>query len=76
MPEAQKKRIIAEAKVIRAYQYFTMNFLYGGVPIIELPQNADEARLPRKTEAEVRAYIAKDLDELSPTSRLMSRVVA
>lgn len=66
MPEAQKKRIIAEAKVIRAYQYFTMNFLYGGVPIIELPQNADEARLPRKTEAEVRAYIAKDLDEAIP----------
>lgn len=66
MPEAQKKRIIAEAKVIRAYKYFMMNFLYGGVPIIELPQNADEARLPRKTEAEVRAYIAKDLDEAIP----------
>ena len=66
IPEAQKKRIIAEAKVIRAYQYFTMNFLYGGVPIIELPELADEARLPRKSEAEVRAYIAKDLDEALP----------
>ena len=66
IPEAQKKRIIAEAKVIRAYQYFTMNFLYGGVPIIELPELADEARLPRKSEAEVRAYIAKDLDEAVP----------
>lgn len=66
IPEAQKKRIIAEAKVIRAYQYFTMNFLYGGVPIIDLPQNADEARLPRKSEAEIRTYIAKDLDEAIP----------
>ena len=43
-----------------------MNIVYGGVPIIELPQTAEAAQLPRKTEAEVRAYIAKDLDEALP----------
>ena len=64
--EAERKDIIAQAKVIRAYQYYTMNIVYGGVPIIELPQTAEAAQLPRKTEAEVRAYIAKDLDEALP----------
>ena len=62
----QKKRIIAEAKTIRAYRYFLMNFLYGGIPIIDFPEDANAARLPRKTEAEIRAYIAKDLDEAIP----------
>ncbi len=64
--EAERKDIIAQAKVIRAYQYYTMNIVYGGVPIIELPQTAEAAQLPRKTEAEIRAYIAKDLDEALP----------
>ena len=61
--DAQRKSIVAQAKAIRAYQYFTLNFLYGGVPIIEFPETAEQAQVPRKSEAEVRTYIAKDLDE-------------
>lgn len=76
MPEAQKKRIIAEAKVIRAYQYFTMNFLYGGVPIMS------SLRMLMKLVCLVRLRLRcvptslRIWMKLSPTSRLMSRVVA
>lgn len=58
-----KKDIIAQARVIRAYKYFILNWMYGGVPIIDLPETADEAKVARKTEAEIRNYIAQELDE-------------
>lgn len=64
--EVKKKDYIAQAKTIRAYKYFVMNWAYGGVPIIGSYSNADEAKVERNTEAEVRGQIAKDLDEAIP----------
>lgn len=64
--EAVKKDLIAQVRVIRAYQYFIMNWAYGGVPIIENYNTAEEAQVPRKTEQEVREFIAKELDECTP----------
>lgn len=64
--EAVKKDYIAQAKTIRAYRYFVMNWWYGGVPIIESYSSADEAKVKRNTEQEVRDQIAKDLDEAIP----------
>ena len=61
--EALKKDYIAQAQAIRAYKYFLMNWWYGGVPIIESYTSADEAKVERNSEQEVREYIAKDLDE-------------
>ena len=61
--EADKKDMIAQVKIIRAYEYFKMNWLYGGVPIIESFANAQDAQVPRNTEEEVKAYIYKDIDE-------------
>lgn len=61
--EAKKKDLIAQAKAIRAYRYFVMNWWYGGVPLIESYASADEAKVKRNSEEEVRAQIAKDLDE-------------
>lgn len=58
-----KKDVIAQARVIRAHKYFILNWMYGGVPIIGLPLTADEAKVARKSEAEVREFIAKELDE-------------
>lgn len=59
----KKEQLIAEAKAIRAYKYFLMNWWYGGVPIIGSYTTAEEAQVPRNTEAEVREQIAKDLDD-------------
>lgn len=64
--ETVKKDLIAQVRVIRAYQYFIMNWAYGGVPIIENYNTAEEAQVPRKTEQEVRDFIAKELDECTP----------
>lgn len=61
--EASKKDLIAQIRFIRAYQYFIMNWAYGGVPIIEDYSTAEEAKVPRKTEKEIRDFIAKELDE-------------
>lgn len=61
--EASKKDLISQIRFIRAYQYFIMNWAYGGVPIIEDYSTAEEAKVPRKTEKEIRDFIAKELDE-------------
>lgn len=64
--ESKKKDLAAQAKAIRAYRYFVMNWWYGGVPVIEAYTTAEEAQVPRKTEEEVRKQIAADLDEAIP----------
>lgn len=64
--EKVKKDLVAQARVIRAYQYFKMNWLYGGVPIIENYKSAQEAQVPRETEEKVREFIETELDECTP----------
>lgn len=64
--EKVKKDLIAQVRVIRAYNYFVMNWWYGGVPIISNYATSDEAQVPRDTEAKVREFIAKELDECTP----------
>ena len=64
--EFHKKSLIAEIRVIRAYKYFVMNWLYGGVPIVSEQDDTEEALLTRASEAEVRQYIADELDECIP----------
>lgn len=73
--EEAKKNIAAEARWIRAYRYFLMNWNYGGVPIVENYESAAEAMVPKNTEAEVRTYVENELDALvndlydAPSSR-------
>ncbi|MBP3516921.1 MAG: RagB/SusD family nutrient uptake outer membrane protein [Parabacteroides sp.] len=64
----QKKKDDMKGQVmtIRAYQYFLMNWVYGGVPIIDSYETAEEARVPRNTEEEVKNYIYKELDAAIP----------
>ena len=61
--EAVKKDLIAQVRVLRAYRYFLMNWLYGGVPIIDNYDSATEAQVPRDTEEDVRTFIETELDE-------------
>lgn len=63
---AVKKDLIAQVRTIRAYRYFVMNFLYGGVPIIDSYTSAQEAQVPRDTEAKVKQYIFDELDASIP----------
>ena len=61
-----KDNMIAQVKTIRAYNYFNMNWLYGGVPIIESYETAEEAQVPRNTEEEVKKFVYDELDAAIP----------
>ncbi|WDF48258.1 RagB/SusD family nutrient uptake outer membrane protein [Chryseobacterium sp. KACC 21268] len=63
MDETLKNRLVAEAKMLRAYFYFNLVRIYGGVPIFDgLQTNYIQ---PRNSSAEVYAFIVKDLTEAS-----------
>lgn len=59
---------LGEAYLIRAYYYFGLVKLYGGVPIIKEPQDPakmtiEELSVPRAKEQAVYDFIAEDIDE-------------
>ncbi|MFV0482476.1 MAG: RagB/SusD family nutrient uptake outer membrane protein [Bacteroidales bacterium] len=60
--EQVRTDLIGQIRTIRAYRYFVMNWWYGGIPIIDNYSTADEAKVPRKTEAEVIAFVNSELD--------------
>lgn len=68
MDPGTKKRYIAQAYFWRAFRYFELAKLYGGVPIVLIPLDAvgEEAKkaalLPRNSTSETFAQIARDLD--------------
>lgn len=57
---------LGEAYFIRAYCYFSMVKRYGGVPLLQEPQEYTEdlesLKIPRNTEKECYDFIAEDLD--------------
>ncbi len=67
--EDQKRYLLAEARYIRAYIYFTLVTRMGGVPIIEEAFDYTETPIdlarPRNKEAEVYDYIISELDDIA-----------
>ena len=70
VPDIDKEyadQLKAEAKVIRALNYFEMFKFYGGVPIIDHYIEVDEDfKIPRSSIDEVVQFIVKDCDEALP----------
>lgn len=64
LPESVKTRMKAEAYFLRAYIYFNLVKLYGGVPIVTKPQDweNDELLVPRNKTSECIEFICNDLD--------------
>ncbi|KAB1155206.1 RagB/SusD family nutrient uptake outer membrane protein [Tenacibaculum aiptasiae] len=64
LSSAQKEELIAEAKAVRAWSYFQLVKIYGGLPIIDkvfiLDGNAARDT-PRSSEADVYSYIAAEI---------------
>lgn len=61
----RKEQIIGEAYFLRAYHYYTLARLFGGVPlVVETVKSADPSavRIPRSTEEETYAQIIADLE--------------
>jgi hypothetical protein len=68
LPQDVKNRFIGQALFWRAYRYFELVKLYGGVPLVTTPLPAvgtaakAAANLPRNTTTETFAQVIKDLD--------------
>ncbi|WP_026473326.1 RagB/SusD family nutrient uptake outer membrane protein [Alkaliflexus imshenetskii] len=60
IPEESKKLLEGEARYLRAYAYYKLVTLFGGVPIIE-SRDPDMQIVPRSSEADVWQYIIDDL---------------
>jgi hypothetical protein len=69
LPQYTKEKFIAQAKFFRAFRYWDLVRIYGGVPIVLTPLDGvgnearDAALLPRNKTSEVFAQIVKDLDD-------------
>lgn len=63
MSDATKSCRIAECKFLRAYAYYKLNALYGGVPIYDKNMAPSEYTKARSTQDEVWDFIIGDLTE-------------
>ncbi|HMU47906.1 MAG TPA: RagB/SusD family nutrient uptake outer membrane protein [Chitinophagaceae bacterium] len=64
MDDALKNRYLAEAKFVRAYNYFRLVRAFGDVPLrLHIPADATEYNIPRTPKAEVWAAIEQDLND-------------
>ncbi|CAG5067581.1 SusD-like protein P38 [Dyadobacter sp. CECT 9623] len=62
MDETRKKLVIAEAQFLRAFYYFSLWSVYGGVPLITEPPVKEQGELPRNTAEEIETQMLADLD--------------
>lgn len=62
--EATRDKLKAQVKVLRAWKYFEMVRLYGGIPIIDKVQSlSDDIYVSRNKTSECIDFIVKDLDD-------------
>lgn len=66
--ESLRKRLIGEAKFLRAFMYFTLVRSFGGVPLVDhvpAPGNDEDKKmqLTRASKEEIYAFIEKDLKD-------------
>ncbi|MBA9078904.1 RagB/SusD family nutrient uptake outer membrane protein [Rufibacter quisquiliarum] len=67
VPEATYNRIQAEARVLRAFAYYHLVFMYGDVPLITKPLAPEEFYTQTRTpKAEVVSFLYKELEEAAP----------
>jgi hypothetical protein len=67
MDPVLRDRVIAEAKFLRAYHYFNLVRLFGGVPLyLNETRSLDDIRRPRAAQDEVYRAIIADLEAAAP----------
>ncbi len=67
MNEQVKARVLGEAKFIRAWSFYNLVTMFGGVPLADHVLAPSEYKMPRASADEVWALIEKDLTEASVT---------
>ncbi len=76
MDDDLKARILGEAKFIRAWNFYNLVTMFGGVPLADRVLAPSEYNLPRASADEVWALIEKDLTEASADLWLRSEYSA
>ncbi len=66
MDEALKARILGEAKFIRAWNFYNLVTMFGGVPLADHVLAPSEYNMPRASAEEIWNLIEKDLTEAVP----------
>jgi hypothetical protein len=66
MNEDLRKRLIAEVRFLRAWDYFQKVTHYGDVPLVTSVLEIKNANLPRTEKAKVVEFILKELKEIAP----------
>jgi hypothetical protein len=65
--ETLKKRVIGEAKFLRAYEYFMLSQLYGNIPLVLHNVPLDSANLVQQTpKADIVNFILTELGSVAP----------
>lgn len=67
-----KERILAEARFIRAWFYYNLVTMFGGVPLVDHPLAPSEYRQTRATAEEIWNFIESDLQAAIPELWLRS----
>jgi starch-binding outer membrane protein, SusD/RagB family len=65
MDEKLKARILGEAKFIRAWNFYNLVIMFGGVPLADHVLAPSEYNMPRASAAEIWDLIEKDLTDAS-----------
>ncbi|MGB5818686.1 MAG: RagB/SusD family nutrient uptake outer membrane protein [Saonia sp.] len=77
MDEARRTQIVAEARFLRAFSYYTLHDLFGPVPLILTSETSALDRPSRATREEFDSFIAAEFSEaasiLPPTQEQYSR---
>ena len=76
MSDGKKAQYIAECKFLRAYNYYRMNILWGGVPLYLEPVTAEECIKGRSTEQEIWDAVLTDLTACVEESNLPEKYAA
>ncbi|QRR00226.1 RagB/SusD family nutrient uptake outer membrane protein [Dyadobacter sandarakinus] len=61
LADADKKRLLGEARFLRAYAYYELVSLWGGVPLYKNYVTTVDGSLPRSSPDEVYAYVISEL---------------
>jgi len=59
-------RIEAEARIIRAWAYYHLTFMFGAVPLVTLPLNPDEYKMGSTPQEEIVDFLLAELDAVAP----------
>ncbi|MCE7066949.1 RagB/SusD family nutrient uptake outer membrane protein [Dyadobacter sp. CY326] len=62
--DADKARLLAEARFLRAYAYYELVSMWGSVPLYKNYVQTVDGSLPKSSDADVYAYITTELSEI------------